>query len=326
VGDGDGPAPAGRPIGALVLTDVHKTYVGPPPVHAVAGIDLEVTRGELFGLLGPNGAGKSTTVGLCTTRIAATAGSIRVAGIDAADAPARVKRRIGVVTQDNTLDRTLTLRENLYYHGRYFGWPRRTAADRAHELLVRFRLLDRATAFPEEISGGMAQRLQVARAIAHGPELLFLDEPTAGLDPQSRIALWELVEELRGDGLTVVLTTHYMEEADQLCDRVAIVDHGRVLVCDTPERLKATSGRGAVVDVSLVKPVPDEVVTALDALEVVSSVERSDSGVRVVVTDNEAVLAHLVELTAPLGLRDLSSSGATLEAVFVDLTGRDLRE
>jgi ABC-2 type transport system ATP-binding protein len=207
-----------------------------------------VARGELFGLLGPNGAGKTTTVGVCTTRIRPTAGTVRIEGVDAITHPSRVKRRIGVVTQDNTLDRSCTLWENLAYHCRYFGWSGRDARSRADELLERFRLGDRRDAFPMQISGGMAQRLQVARAIAHRPAVLFLDEPTAGLDPQSRLALWELVGELRADGLTVVLTTHHMEEAESLCDRVAIVDHGQVLVDDTPERLIATHGSNAVVD------------------------------------------------------------------------------
>jgi ABC-2 type transport system ATP-binding protein len=315
--------PAGS---ALVLRGVVKRYPGPPAVTAVDGIDLAVTRGELFGLLGPNGAGKSTTVGMCTTRIRPSEGEVVVGGLDVGAAPARVKRRIGVVTQDNTLDRSLTLWETLHYHCRYFGWSRRDASLRADELLERFRLGDRRDAFPMQISGGMAQRLQVARAIAHRPQLLFLDEPTAGLDPQSRIALWELVQELRADGLTVVLTTHYMEEADQLCDRVAIIDHGRVLVCDTPERLRSTYGSGSVVEVAVDDPLGDEVLEDLRALAGVRTVERVGHGVRLVAEDEARVLPRIVELTASAGLRDLSSSGASLEAVFVELTGRDLRE
>jgi ABC-2 type transport system ATP-binding protein len=311
---------------ALVLDGVVKRYPGPPEVTAVAGVDLAVARGELFGLLGPNGAGKSTTVGMCTTRIRPTQGQVEVAGLDVATDAPRAKRRLGVVTQDNTLDRSLTLRETLHYHCRYFGSSRASAAARADELLDRFRLKDRGDAFPMQISGGMAQRLQVARAIAHRPQVLFLDEPTAGLDPQSRIALWELVQELREDGLTVVLTTHYMEEADQLCDRVAIIDHGEVLVCDTPERLKATYGTGAIVEVTLERQLEDAVVTELGQLPGVRSAERTGDGVRLVVEEDGGALARIVELTAGAGLRDLSSTGSSLEAVFVELTGRDLRE
>ena len=285
-----------------------------------------VRRGELFGLLGPNGAGKSTTVGVCTTRIRPTTGQVLVEGLDAVAEPARVKRRIGVVTQDNTLDRACTLRENLLYHCRYFGWSRRDAGARADELLTRFRLAERADAFPMQISGGMAQRLQVARAIAHRPSVLFLDEPTAGLDPQSRIALWELVEELRGDGLTVVLTTHYMEEAESLCDRVAIIDHGRLLVDDTPERLIATHGTDARVDLRFADPPPDAVVDRVAALPGVDDVRRDGTGIRLHSDDRDGLLAEVVAATAGADLIDVSRSGSNLEAVFIALTGRDLRE
>ena len=324
------PAPTmprrGSTTPALALRSLRKTYPGPPEVHAIDGIDLEVPRGEMFGLLGPNGAGKSTTVGVCTTRIRPTSGRATVLGLDAVADAARVKRRIGVVTQTNTLDRSLTLEENLYYHCRYFGWSRRPARSRAHELLERFRLVDRREAFPEQISGGMAQRLQVARAIAHRPELLFLDEPTAGLDPQSRIALWELVEELRQDGITVVLTTHYMEEADALCDRVAIVDHGRILVCDTPEQLKAAHGLGAIVDVTLDRAPEPAVIDGLRSLPAVTDLESDGTALRVIAASSEGLVARLAETLSTTGLRDLSVQSATLESVFINLTGRDLRE
>jgi ABC-2 type transport system ATP-binding protein len=311
---------------ALRLTGVRKVYPGAPEVRAVDGIDLEVVPGEMFGLLGPNGAGKTTTVGMCTTRILPTEGRIEVAGLDVVAEPARVKRRIGVVTQSNTLDRSLTLHENLALHGRYFGWSARRSRARADELLERFRLTERADAFPAQISGGMAQRLQVARAIAHEPQVLFLDEPTAGLDPQSRLALWELVGELRADGLTVVLTTHYMEEADQLCDRVAIVDHGKVLVCDAPDRLKAEHGAGMVVDLHLSAQADERLLQRLREVGGVTDVEPTASGVRVLGRDTEGLLARVVSVADHAGLSDLSVVGASLEAVFIALTGRDLRE
>jgi ABC-2 type transport system ATP-binding protein len=328
------PASAADPIApreaavdaAVELVGVAKVYAGPVEVRAVDGIDLVVPRGQLFGLLGPNGAGKSTTVGVCTTRIRPTTGTVRIEGIDAAADPSRVKRRIGVVTQDNTLDRACTLWENLAYHCRYFGWSGRDAAARADELLDRFRLADRRDAFPLQISGGMAQRLQVARAIAHRPDVLFLDEPTAGLDPQSRIALWELVQELRADGLTVVLTTHHMEEAESLCDRVAIIDHGRVLVDDAPEQLIAAHGSGAVVDLRLAD-VPDaELVTTLEAVAGVTSTEIRGTAVRLSTDGRDGLLARLVAATGDADLVDVSRSGSNLEAVFIELTGRDLRE
>lgn len=319
------PVPASGPA-ALRLEALVKRYPGEPPVEAVAGIDLAVEDGELFGLLGPNGAGKSTTVGICTTRIRPTAGTATVFGLDVAAAPAAVKRRIGVVTQDNTLDRSLTLEENLAFHCRYFGWSRRDAQRRAAELLDRFRLADRADAFPRQISGGMAQRLQVARAVAHGPRLLFLDEPTAGLDPQSRIALWELVQELREGGLTVVLTTHYMEEADQLCDRVAIIDHGRVLTVDRPEVLKDRYSAGGIIDLELEREPSPAVLAALRSISGVRTVDTVTAGVRIVTDPADGLLPRIVEAAAPAGVRDLSAQGSTLEGVFIHLTGRDLRE
>lgn len=268
---------AGAP--ALTIESLTKTYPGPPEVRALRGVDLEVHPGEIFALLGPNGAGKTTTVGVCTTRVRPSSGRATVDGIDVGTDPAAVKRRIGVVTQYNTLDRACTVRENLYFHCRYFGMGGAEAGARADELLARFRLSERAAAMAVTLSGGLAQRVQIARAVAHRPRMLFLDEPTAGLDPQSRLALWELIGELRADGLTVLLTTHYMEEADRLSDRVAIIDHGRVLVTGTPAELKQRVGAGTAV-----------------------------------------------EPTLPRGLLDVPGSEPTLETVFIQLTGRELRD
>src|SRR4051794_12152765 len=217
---------------------------------AVDALTLEVRRGEIFGLLGPNGAGKTTTAGMLTTRVIPTSGQAWVGGIDVVKHPAVAKQVIGVVPQTNTLDRALDVFENLYFHGRFFGMNAKTARAAANEMLERFRLSDRAKAPVLALSGGMAQRLMVARAILHRPSILFLDEPTAGLDPQSRIALWEILGELHRDGQTILLTTHYMEEADQLCNRVAIIDHGKLLALDTPARLKQSVGADPIVTVT----------------------------------------------------------------------------
>ncbi|MGH9017187.1 MAG: ATP-binding cassette domain-containing protein, partial [Acidimicrobiales bacterium] len=302
-----------------------KHYPGPPAVDAVKGIDLEVVRGEIFGLLGPNGAGKTTTVGMCTTRVVPTAGRVTVDGVDVSADPPGARGRIGVVTQFNTLDRSCTVSENLQYHCRYFGMGHRQAKARTAELLEMFRLTDRAGADVMALSGGMAQRLQVARSIAHRPVVLFLDEPTSGLDPQSRIALWEVLGALHDEGTTVILTTHYMEEADQLCDRLAIIDYGEILVMGTPEQLKRQVGVATVVTLRL----DGDRTAALSALAEVPGVERTelvDDEVLVYLAEREGPLPGVVQAALAYGLVDLALTEPTLETVFIQLTGRALRE
>jgi ABC-2 type transport system ATP-binding protein len=291
----------------------------------VDGIDLEVRQGEIFGLLGPNGAGKTTTIGVCTTRVIADAGRVRVVGVDVAEDPARVKRFIGVVTQYSTLDRSLTARENLIYHARYFGAGRQEARGHAERLLERFQLTGAGHRLPDELSGGMAQRLQIARAIGHGPRVLFLDEPTAGLDPQSRLGLWDLVRELRAEGTTILLTTHNMAEADELCDRVAIIDHGRILVCDAPERLKQMAG--TTTEIHLDTPgAPSELVAALNAIPGINSAVAVHDGIRILASGRDGMLQQVVEAARGHRLRNVSVKVPTLETVFIEMTGRALRD
>jgi len=312
-------------VSVISIQHLTKVFEGPPRIAAVDGIDLDVGAGETFGLLGPNGAGKTTTVGICTTRVRPTSGSVHVAGIDVMADPVAVKQSIGVVTQFNTLDRACTVWENLYLHCRFFGDGSGTARQRADELLERFRLTEHAKLLPAALSGGMAQRLQVARALAHRPSVLFLDEPTAGLDPQSRLALWEIVADLKKGGVTVLLTTHYMEEADTLCERVAIIDHGKVLVCDEPANLKRSTGAETVVGLQLDR-VTDELQAALRALPSVASVEAADGGLRVMASAGDGVVPAIVEASLASGLRDMTVTEPTLETVFISLTGRELRE
>jgi ABC-2 type transport system ATP-binding protein len=309
------------------ITGLRKVYSGKNPVTAVDGIDLRVTAGEIYGLLGPNGAGKTTTISIATTRAIPTAGSVRIAGVDVVAQPALSRRSIGVVPQYNTLDRSLTVAENIQFHCRYFGMSKAEAGERTAKLLEQFRLSDRAGAYPQALSGGLAQRLQIARAIAHHPKVLFLDEPSAGLDPQSRIAMWEAVQGLRVEGITVVLTTHYMEEADELCDRLAIIDHGKILIEDTPAALKASIGGDKIYDLRMRDA--HEVArleTKLRSVSGVVSAEPIDGGVRVVARAQDGVLAAVVTTANEFGLRDVMTTEPSLETVFIRLTGRDLRE
>lgn len=294
---------------------------------AVDCLELEVGRGEFFGLLGPNGAGKSTTIGMLTTTVVPTTGHAYVAGIDSRRHPAALKRRIGVVAQTNTLDRQLTVLENLYYHGRYFGVSRVEARRRTTELLDQFALADRASAMIHELSGGLAQRLMVARALVHRPEILFLDEPTSGIDPQTRINLWRILEDLHAQGQTILLTTHYMEEADSLCQRIAILDHGRLLALGSPAELKQQFGADTVITLT-VDGDPQPLERAATELPGVRRAEVDGKTVRVLAAHAAGVLPRLVEAARIAGLEvlDATSQPPSLETVFLNLTGREYRE
>ncbi len=304
-----------------------KVYEGKQRVVALDGIDLRVEQGEIFGLLGPNGAGKTTTIGICTTRTLPTSGVVRIAGIDVVKQAARARQLIGVVPQYNTLDRSLTIYENLYFHCRYFGYSHASAKARSNELLAQFLLTERAKAYPNQLSGGLAQRVQIARAIAHRPTVLFLDEPSAGLDPQSRLAMWTAVQGLRTEGITVVLTTHYMEEADELSDRVAVVDRGKLLALGSPQKLKDTHGAQTIIFLKLRSSEGAEAIAAeLRGREGVKSVETTADGLRVFAASVDGLLPEIIQSCSQLGLRDISITEPSLETVFIQLTGRDLRE
>lgn len=302
-----------------------KVFAG--AIRAVDGLDLSVGEGEIFGLLGPNGAGKTTTVGMLTTRVLPTSGRALVAGMDVVDDPNAAKQLIGVVSQSNTLDRSLSVRDNLYFHGRYFGMSAPEARTRADELLERFRLSDRAAAEIDALSGGMAQRVMLARSIVHRPRILFLDEPTAGLDPQSRLALWGILAELHSAGQTILLTTHYMEEAEQLCHRVAIMDHGKLLALDSPTRLKQSVGADTEVRVSAEGDL-EKLADCLRSFDGAIHTAVVDDSVRVYLRGSAGVLPRVVDHAEKAGftVKDLSLSEPTLESVFINLTGKDLRE
>ena len=312
---------------AIHTEDLTKIYAG-TDFTAVDRLNLDVQVGEIFGLLGPNGAGKTTTAGMLTTRVVPTSGRAFISGVDVAAHPALAKQLSGIVSQQNTLDRQLTVWENLYFHGRLFGMGAKVSRRTADELLEQFQLSKWAKASVYALSGGMAQRLMVARAIFHRPAVLFLDEPTAGLDPQSRLALWDMLRELHGEGQTILLTTHYMEEADQLCDRVAIMDHGRLLALDTPATLKQSIDADTVVTV---RTAGDRQKLADLLSHDVAGVTRTrlmDGGVELHMHGADRLVPRIV-LSAERGgfdLNDVSVSEPSLETVFINLTGRELRD
>jgi ABC-2 type transport system ATP-binding protein len=309
-------------------TALTKVYPG-MDVAAVDALDLSVYAGEIFGLLGPNGAGKTTTAGMLTTRVIPTSGAAYVGAVDVVAHPALAKQLIGIVSQQNTLDRQLTVWENLYFHGRLFGISAADSRRKADELLEQLHLTKWAKASVYALSGGMAQRLMMARAIFHRPAVLFLDEPTAGLDPQSRLALWEILGELNGAGQTILLTTHYMEEADELCDRLAIMDHGKILALDTPADLKRSVGADTI---ATIKATGGELQTLAErlssAIAEVSNTRVLDGGVELHVKEAERLVPRLVGATEEAGfeLADLSIAEPSLETVFISLTGKELRD
>jgi ABC-2 type transport system ATP-binding protein len=265
---------------------------------------------------------------MLTTRVVPTSGSAYVGDVDVVARPALAKQLTGIVSQQNTLDRQLTVWENLYLHGRMYGIGARASRDNADALLNRLQLANYARASVYTLSGGMAQRLMVARAIFHRPAVLFLDEPTAGLDPQSRLALWELLDGLNRDGQTIVLTTHNMDEAERLCDRIAIIDNGRTVALGRADELKRTVGADTVVSVRADRD-PERLADVLrQELSGVTSARLVDGGVEVHLAASAQLAAQVVHAveSAGLALADLSVSEPSLETVFIELTGKDLRE
>jgi ABC-2 type transport system ATP-binding protein len=318
---------SGAAGGVIRTVDLTKVYAG-ADFRAVDGLNLSVAAGEIFGLLGPNGAGKTTTAGMLTTRVIPTSGQAFVGGIDVVAHPSLAKQILGIVSQQNTLDRQLTVWENLYFHGRLFGIGARESRRVADRLLEQFQLSDWAKASIYALSGGMAQRLMVARAIFHRPAVLFLDEPTAGLDPQGRLVLWELLGELNAEGQTILLTTHYMEEAERLCGRVAIMDHGKIIALDTPARLRQSVGADTIVTV---RASGDHEALARALERAIAGVTHSrlvDGGVELYVKGADRLVPHVVSAAEDAGfdVLDLSVTEPSLETVFISLTGKALRD
>jgi ABC-2 type transport system ATP-binding protein len=301
-------------------------------IPALDGLSLEVRPGEIFCLLGPNGAGKSTTVGVLTTRVRPTSGQAWIGDHDVWKEQAQVKRLIGVVPQRANLDFSLTAREILVFHGAYFGLGSKLRNERADALLEKFKLTERGNQMVRGFSGGMMQRLSIARAMMHDPQVLFLDEPSAGLDPQTRILLWEIIREYHQAGKTVLLTTHNMEEADALCQRLAIVDHGRMIALGTPAELKASIPGGFLLRLRFGNQTAD-LLQRLQALAGVREVRAADdvagnTGVDVYADRGGSLIPEIASLAASSGaeLSDVHISEPSLENLFLHHTGRSLRD
>ena len=299
-----------------------------PQITALDGLSLEVQPGEIFGLLGPNGAGKSTTVGVLTTRVRPTSGQAWIGEHDVWKEQAAVKHLIGVVPQRPNHDFSLTAREILIFHAAYFGMGHKERNERADSLLEKFKLTDRADQMVRGFSGGMMQRLSIARAMMHDPQVLFLDEPSAGLDPQTRILLWEIIRDYNREGKTILLTTHYMEEADALCHRLAIVDHGKIIALDTPQALKASIPGGYLLRLRFGNQT-SELLQRLQSLAGVREVRPQDgAGADVYADRGGSLIPEIASVAAAMGaeLSDVHISEPSLENLFLHHTGRSLRD
>ncbi|MDW7731188.1 MAG: ATP-binding cassette domain-containing protein [Methanolobus sp.] len=296
---------------------------------AVDSIDITVEKGELFGLLGPNGAGKSTLIGMLSTMLRPTSGNAQVWDYDIRKDATKVRKSIGVVFQDTTLDQKLTGRENLDLHGRLYGLPKKVRHQRISEVLELVELSEWADEIVQKYSGGMMRRLEIARGLMHHPNVLFMDEPTLGLDPQTRNHIWDYIKELnREKNITIILTPHYMEEADRLCNRLAIIDHGKIITSGTPSELKSSLG-GDILTLGL--------STADDARKLIEnyptnsltgSISASENTVKITTSDGERTIPDVLKITSQLGLdiQSVSLHKPTLDDVFLHYTGKGIRD
>jgi lipooligosaccharide transport system ATP-binding protein len=316
---GSSTTDAGRPL--IVAEKLTKRF---GPFTAVDAVDFQVERGEAFGFLGPNGAGKSSTMRMIGCVAPITSGTLRILGMDPATDGPRIRARLGVVPQLDTLDVEMTVRENLYIYGRYFGLPRGALRPKVDELLDFAQLTDRGGSKVEPLSGGMKRRLTIARSLINDPEILLLDEPTTGLDPQARHVLWDRLYRLKQQGVTLVLTTHYMDEAEQLCDRLVVMDGGRIVAEGSPRSLIAEHSTREVAELRF--PPGGNAAAAAKLAGVITGdkerIEELPDRVLLYVADGEAALARAHEI----GLTPVSSlvRRSTLEDVFLRLTGRSL--
>jgi len=292
---------------------------------AVDGVDLEIPRGEIFGLLGPNGAGKTTIIRMLGGLTRPTGGEATVLGLDIVKDTRKVKDRIGVVPQNNVLDRDINVRQNLKYHAKLHGIPTSAIDPKIDEVLGFTELKAKRDSKIDDLSGGMKRRLVVAMAMMHDPEVFILDEPTTGLDPQSRRLVWDKVRSFRDKGMTMILTTHYMDEADALCDRIGIIDNGKVIALGTPEELKASLGAQTVLEVKVYEGTHDAILAGLENQPFTEDVFAEGDKVMLRTNDKKAAAVHILTKHAD-DVETLQFREPSLEDVFIELTGRELRE
>ncbi len=303
-------------MSAIITHDLVKRY---EEVTAVDGVSLEIKEGEVFGLLGPNGAGKTTTISMLSTLVRPTSGTALVAGHDINREPLEVRRSIGIVFQEPSVDDLLTARENLYLHSMLYGMPRREIPAKIDRMLSLVNLSDRGNSLVKTYSGGMRRRLEIARGLIHSPKILFLDEPTLGLDPASRKAVWEHIRALKeAHNTTIILTTHYMEEADSLADRIGIINRGKIIELDTPDALKKKVGQ----DLVFLRGSIDE--AAVRALPFVKAVERANAHYEISIIDSGANLQAL--LNAAGRIEEVEVRRVTLDDVFLKFAGREISD
>ena len=293
---------------------------------AVDGINFRVRKGEIFGFLGPNGAGKTTTLNILAGLSLPSSGVAIIAGQDVTKHPIGCKKRLGIATQDSNFDHHLNIKDNLFFVGLLYGISRKELKKRVEAALQWAKLENYRKKRFHQLSGGMQRRLVVARAMLSDPEIILLDEPTTGLDPQSRRQVWEYIKDLKEKGKTVLLTTHYMEEADILCDRISIIDHGRIIACGTPDELKRILDNDIVIDISLnIKVVSEHVVSDLNNISGVNYVKIRNHGIRVGVGDDAIVEQVLTSIITKNKINGINIIHPTLEDVFLHLTGREMR-
>jgi ABC-2 type transport system ATP-binding protein len=307
----------GKPL--IVTKRLRKVF---DDLVAVRSLDLKIHKGEIFGLLGPNGAGKTTTINMLCGLARPTSGSAIISGHDVQKDQSGVRKLIGIVPQKNVLDRDLTIRQNLRYHGKLHQMPKEKRERRIEEVLELVMMKDRIDDEPLELSGGMKRRVTIAKALMHEPGILFLDEPTTGLDPQSRRAVWEKILLLKDEGITMILTTHYMDEAELLCDRIAIIDRGRIIALGTPDDLRSRIEEENFIEIELMNEF--EMGPLLEE-GIVTNIQRLGKKVRLMTRRKKEAVARLINEHGD-AIKSIDFHEPTLEDVFLNLTGKELRE